>query len=111
MQQRFLSAPLAHYGVILGESWLSANKGVLDYAHNTLWQWDSGQLAPMCFDRLPEVNTQESARLEARAIAENHKLFDQAQMLAAAVREGVERAQMSPLARLDDTHWRASAAQ
>ena len=111
VRHRFLSAPLAHYGVILGESWLSAYKGVLDYAHDTLWQWDGGQLAPMCFDRLPVINVHESAWLEARATVENRKLVDQAQMLVATVREVVERAKMSPLARLDNNQWCSSTAQ
>ena len=50
VRQQFLSATLAHYGVILGESWLTANKGVLDYTHDTLWEWDGGKLAPICFN-------------------------------------------------------------
>ena len=57
------------------------------------------------------ADSEESARVEAEAAAENHKLFDQAQMLAVVVREGVERANLSPQAYLDDSQWHSSAAQ
>ena len=39
ISHNFLSAPLSHYDIILGESWLRQHHGVLDYAHNDLWQW------------------------------------------------------------------------
>jgi len=39
ISHNFLSAPLSHYDAILGESWLRQHRGVLDYAHNDLWQW------------------------------------------------------------------------
>jgi len=35
--QKFLSAPLSHYDVILGEPWLRDDKIIMDYAHNVLW--------------------------------------------------------------------------
>jgi len=38
VSQKFLSAPLSHYDVILGEPWLRVNKIIMDYAHNVLWQ-------------------------------------------------------------------------
>ena len=37
ISHNFLSAPLTHYDIILGESWLRQHRGVLDYAHNDLW--------------------------------------------------------------------------
>ena len=37
--ENFLSAPLSHYDIILGESWLKKNSGIMDYAHGQLWQW------------------------------------------------------------------------
>jgi len=37
--ENFLSAPLSHYDIILGESWLQENSGIMDYAHGQLWQW------------------------------------------------------------------------
>jgi len=33
VSQKFLSAPLSHYDVILGEPWLRDNKIIMDYAH------------------------------------------------------------------------------
>jgi len=37
VSQKFLSAPLSHYDVILREPWLRDNKIIMDYAHNVLW--------------------------------------------------------------------------
>jgi len=34
VSQNFLSAPLSHYDVILGEPWLRDNKIIMDYAHS-----------------------------------------------------------------------------
>ena len=43
VSQNFLSAPLSHYDVILGNLWLKDNRILMDYAHNALWQCsDSG---------------------------------------------------------------------
>ena len=35
--ESFLSAPLSHYDIILGESWLRHHRGIMDYAHDQLW--------------------------------------------------------------------------
>ena len=51
VQQKNLSAPLSHYDVILGESWLQEHKGIMDYAHNELWQWSSEGVQPLRFDK------------------------------------------------------------
>jgi hypothetical protein len=32
--EQFLSAPLSHYDIILGESWLRHNRGIMDYVHD-----------------------------------------------------------------------------
>jgi len=45
VSQKFLSVPLSHYDVILGEPWLRYNKIIMDYAHNVLWQWINGSLS------------------------------------------------------------------
>jgi len=37
VNENFLSAPLSHYEIILGESWLKENSGIMDYAHGLLW--------------------------------------------------------------------------
>jgi len=34
--ENFLSAPLSHYDIILGGSWLQENSGIMDYAHGQL---------------------------------------------------------------------------
>jgi len=34
--ESFLSAPLSHYDIILGESWLRHHRGIMDYAHDQL---------------------------------------------------------------------------
>ena len=39
ISHNFLSAPLSHYDIIFGESCPRQHHGVLDYAHNDLWQW------------------------------------------------------------------------
>jgi len=49
VSQKFLSAPLSHYDVILGEPWLRDNKIIMDYTHNVLWQWNNGSLLPVTF--------------------------------------------------------------
>ena len=36
--KQFLSAPLPHYDIILGELWLRHHRGIMDYAHDQLWQ-------------------------------------------------------------------------
>jgi len=36
ISHNFLLAPLSHYDIILGESWLRQHRGVSDYAHNDL---------------------------------------------------------------------------
>jgi len=52
---QFKSAALSPFDVILGESWLRAHRGVLDYADNRLWQKDSeGNLRPLTFE-LPGI--------------------------------------------------------
>jgi len=33
----FLWVPFSHYDIILGESWLKENSGIMDYAHGQLW--------------------------------------------------------------------------
>ena len=57
--ESFLSAPLSHYDIILGESWLRHHRGIMDYAHDQLWP---GQLlptgpVPLNFDILPPLET------------------------------------------------------
>jgi len=37
ISHNFLSVPLSHQDIILGEPWLRQHRGLLDYAHNDLW--------------------------------------------------------------------------
>ena len=53
-RETFYSAPIAPYDVILGESWLSKHRGVLDYAHHRLWSFDEeGSRQPLTLHRPP----------------------------------------------------------
>jgi len=55
--ESFLSAPLSHYDIILGESWLRHHRGIMDYAHDQSWQpLPSGQVL-LNFDILPPGET------------------------------------------------------
>ena len=51
--EKFLSAPLLHYDIILGESWLRHHEGIMDYAHDQLWQLLPSGPVPLNFDILP----------------------------------------------------------
>jgi len=51
ISHNFLSAPLSHYDIILCESWLRQHRGVLDYAHNDLWQWAEAGLQRLTFSK------------------------------------------------------------
>jgi len=48
--QSFLSAPLSYYDIILGESWLRHHQGIMDYAHDQLWQLLPSGPVPLNFD-------------------------------------------------------------
>ena len=47
----FVSAPLSHCDIILGESWLRQHHGVLIYAHNNLLQWAEAGLQLLTFSK------------------------------------------------------------
>jgi len=51
--EKFLSAPLSHYDIILGELWLRHHRGIMDYAHDQLWQLLPSGPVPLKFDILP----------------------------------------------------------
>ena len=57
VMESFLSAPLSHYDIILGESWLRHHRGSMDYAHDQLWQLLPSGPVPMNFDILPPGET------------------------------------------------------
>ena len=51
--EQFLSAPLSHYDITLGESWLRHHRGIMDYAHDQLWQLLPSGPVPLNLDILP----------------------------------------------------------
>ena len=51
--ENFRSSPLSHYDIILGESWLKENSGIMDYAHGQLYQWTPTGIQKMSFNALP----------------------------------------------------------
>ena len=51
ISHNFLLAPLSHDDIFLGESWLRQHHGVLDYAHNDLWQWAEAGLQRLTFSK------------------------------------------------------------
>jgi len=51
--KKILSAPLSHYDIILGESWLRHQRGIMDYAHDQLWQLLPSGPVSLNFDILP----------------------------------------------------------
>jgi len=55
--ESFVSAPLSHYDIILGESWLRHHRGIMDYVHDQLWQLLPSGPVPLNFDILPPGET------------------------------------------------------
>jgi len=51
ISHNFLLAPLSHYAIIVGESWLRQHRGVLDQAHNDLWQCAEAGLQRLTFSK------------------------------------------------------------
>jgi len=94
VKQRFLSALLSHYEIILREPWLRENSAVKDYAHNVLWQWSNGVLKPIAFSA--QVRTDPLAVAPDRqARAPQYAHESRQAMLAAAVNTGLCHATMS----------------
>jgi len=50
--EKFLSAQWSHYDIILGESWLRHDRGIMDYAHDQLWQLLPSGPVPLNFEIL-----------------------------------------------------------
>ena len=63
--ENFLSAPLSHYDIILGVSWLQKNSGIIDYAHGQLWQWTPTGIQKMSFDALPVAQSDHTSGISA----------------------------------------------
>ena len=88
MSQKFLSAPLSHYDVILGEPWLRDNKIMMDYAHNVLWQWNDGSLLPVTFGSQQRVDLF-TPDPEAQAIDLQYKRDERTVMMSETIATGM----------------------
>ena len=98
VSQKFLSAPLSHYDVILGEPWLRDNKIIMDYAHNVLWQWHNGSLLPVTFGSQQHVDLF-TPDPESQATALQYKRDERVVMMSEAIATGIRHATMSPVDR------------
>ena len=94
VSQKFLSAPLSHYDVILGKAWLRDNKIIMDYAHNVLGQWHNGSLLPVTFGSQQRVDLF-TPDPEAQAIDLQYKRDERAAMMSKAIATGMRHATMS----------------
>ena len=94
VSQKFLSAPLSHYDVILGEPWLRDNKIIMDYAHNVLWQWHNRSLLPVTFgsQQCVDLFTPDP---EAKVLDLQYKRDERAAMMSEAIATGMRHATMS----------------
>jgi len=89
--ENFLSAPLSHYDIILGESWLKANSGIMDYAHGQLWEWTTTGFR-MSFDALPHAQPYQT-REKLDIQTQNPDTLDPLHtIVCGSIREGVKQA-------------------
>jgi len=88
--ESFLSAPLSHYDIILGESWLRHHRSIMDYAHDQLWQLLLSGPVPLNFDILPPGET-------VRPPGDESVAYQLERNLAAVVVEGCHLAQQPGL--------------
>jgi len=90
--KNFLSAPLSHYDIILGESWLQENSRIMDYAHGQLWQWTPTGIQKMSFDALP-VTQPDQPGVTSDGPAQDTDTWDLLQTIVSkAIRDGMKRA-------------------
>jgi len=95
VSENFLSAPLLHNDVILGEPWMRENSIVMDYSHNVLWQWSHGVLKPVTFD-VPLRSDPQAITPDLQAQAHFNAQATRAAMVASAVTTGLRHATISP---------------
>jgi len=98
VSQNFLSAPLSHYDVILGEPWLRDNKIIMDYAHNVLWQLNNSLLLTVTFGSQHRVDLF-TPDPEVQAIDLQYKRDERAAMMTEAITTGMRYATMSAVDR------------
>jgi len=108
--QIFLSAPLSHYDVILGEPRLRDNNVIMDYGHDVLWQWNNGVtgLTPVTFGS-HQRNDPFASAPEVQAINLQYKIQEMSTMMPQAIATGIWHATMtlvdcqSEIAYIDNT--------
>jgi len=88
----FLSAPLSHYDIILGESWLKEFSGIMDYVHGKLWQWTPTGLHKMSFDALPVAQPDQTGETSDLPAQDTDTLDPLHIIVCKAIREGVKQA-------------------
>ena len=90
--EKFLSAPLSHYGIILGESWLKANSGIMDYAHGQLWPWTTTGIQRMSFDALPHTQPDQTRETSDIQTQDPDTLDPLHTIVCGAIRKGGKQA-------------------
>jgi len=88
----FLSAPLSHHTILLGESWLKANSGIMDYAHGQLWQWTTTGIQRMSFDAIPHTQDGQPRETVDGHTQDPGTLDPLHRIVRGAIREGIKRA-------------------
>ena len=102
VKENFLLASLSHYDIILGESWLKANSGIMDYAHGQLWQWTTMGIQRMSFDALPHTQPDQTRDTSDLPTQDPDTLDPLHTIVCGAIREGVKQA--SPPIPTDQFH-------
>jgi hypothetical protein len=88
----FLSAPLSHYDIILGESWLQAHSGIMDYAHGQLWQWTPTGIQKMSFNTVSDTQPAPPGGTLERPTQDTDRLDSLHTIVSDAIRQGLKRA-------------------
>jgi len=94
--ENFLSAPLSHDDIILGESWLQENFGIMDYAHGQLWQWTPTGIQKMSCDALPVTQPDQPGVTSDGPAQDTDTLDPLHTIVSDAIRQVIKRAS-SPL--------------
>jgi len=92
VNENFLSAPLSHYDIILGESWFKENSGIMDYVHGQLWQWTPMGIQKMSFDALPVTQPDQPGETPDGPAQDTDTLDPLNTIVCDAIRDGLKRA-------------------
>jgi hypothetical protein len=108
--QKFLSTPLSHCNVILGEPWLRDNNIIMDYAHYVLWQWNHGALMPVTFGSQQRSDAFTPAP-EVQTIDLQYKMNERAPMMSHAIATRMRHATTTPLDRQSEMAYNNNARE